>query len=151
MKHGICVWNMSYDIHVSNFARHKFIVQHLSWALSAVREVHSHVWMYVYCSWWSTFKAFKISYEKSWFTISNFFWSNETIDPDIPLAFQYNIISQIRTVPSHLPVTLLSKVFEKNLNKQIRDYFETHPLIGDQQFGFRFGMSTDQLILQLVN
>lgn len=55
---------------------------------------------------------------------------------------------------NYRPISLLpilSKVFEKILNKQIRDYFENHLLIGDRQFGFRSGMSTDQLILQLVN
>ena len=55
---------------------------------------------------------------------------------------------------NYRPISLLpilSKVFEKIINKQTREYLENHSLLGDRQYGFRSGMSTDQLLLQLVN
>ena len=50
---------------------------------------------------------------------------------------------------SLLPV--LSKVLEKTMSQQMRDYIEIHDLITSRQFGFRKGASTEQILLQLVD
>lgn len=53
---------------------------------------------------------------------------------------------------NYRPISLLpilSKVFEKILNNQIRKNLDIHRLINTRQFGFRPGCSTDQLIFQL--
>ena len=55
---------------------------------------------------------------------------------------------------NYRPISLLpilSKVLEKILNYQIRDYLEINDLIASRQFGFRSGTSTDQILTQLVN
>ena len=60
-----------------------------------------------------------------------------------------------RSLPNNYrPISLLpilSKVLEKILNNQIRDYLEINDLIASRQFGFRNGTSTDQILTQLVN
>jgi hypothetical protein len=61
-------------------------------------------------------------------------------DPSLP--------SNYRPI-SLLPI--LSKVFEKILSVQMRNYLEERMLLGARQFGFRVGCSTDQLIFQLTN
>ena len=55
---------------------------------------------------------------------------------------------------NYRPISLLpilSKVFEKILAHQMRNYLENNELIGARQFGFRPGCSTDLLIFQLTN
>ena len=55
---------------------------------------------------------------------------------------------------NYRPISLLpilSKVLEKIINYQIRDYLEINDLIASRQFGFRNGTSTDQILTQLVN
>ena len=59
-----------------------------------------------------------------------------------------NLASNYRLI-SLLPI--LSKVLEKIVSQQIRDYVEANALISSRQFGFRTGTSTDQILLQLVN
>lgn len=55
---------------------------------------------------------------------------------------------------NYRPISLLpilSKVLEKILSSQIRDYLDTHELLNTRQFGFRNRTSTDQLLLQIVD
>lgn len=47
-------------------------------------------------------------------------------------------------------LTGLSKIFEKVLATQIREYFENHCLFSDYQYGFRQGRSTTQAISVLL-
>ena len=60
-----------------------------------------------------------------------------------------------KTLPNNYrPISLLpvlSKILEKLINFQVREYIDTHELIESRQFGFRAGTSTDQILLQLVN
>ena len=59
------------------------------------------------------------------------------------------------TLPNNYrPISLLpilSKVLEKIINQQIRDFLDVNQLIAPRQFGFRSGTSTDQILTQLVN
>ena len=59
------------------------------------------------------------------------------------------------TLPNNYrPISLLpilSKVLEKIINHQIREYLDCNQLIAPRQFGFRSGTSTDQILTQLVN
>ena len=50
---------------------------------------------------------------------------------------------------SSLPV--LSKVFESLISKQVIEYIDRFKLLSDKQFGFRKGVSTEQLILSVTD
>ena len=50
---------------------------------------------------------------------------------------------------SSLPI--LSKIFEKILNEQLIDHLNRNNLLSEKQFGFRKGVSTEQLILAITD
>ena len=55
---------------------------------------------------------------------------------------------------NYRPISLLpilSKVLEKIVSFQMREFLESNNLLSCRQFGFRSGTSTDQILLQLVN
>ena len=74
-------------------------------------------------------------------------WKQALVIP-IYKGGQRNLPGNYRPI-SLLPI--LSKVLEKIMSSQIRDYIDIHGLIASRQFGFRKGVSTDQIILQLVD
>ena len=75
-------------------------------------------------------------------------WKNALVTP-LPKPGDPTNPSNYRPISSSLPI--LSKIAEKIMSSQIRQYLESNSLISPKQYGFREKHSTQSLLLQLSN
>jgi len=78
----------------------------------------------------------------------------------IPDAFKFAVVTPVHkggdaaTLTNYRPISVLpvfSKVFERIFHTRLYNFFQSHSVLCDQQFGFRKGFSTDMALLTAVD